>query len=257
MSSRRRARASSTSIARQTPSFIVTASGWAPPIPPRPAVSTTRPRERPAEVLPRQLRERLVRALEDALRPDVDPRAGGHLAVHRQALALELAEDVPGRPVADEVRVRDQHPRRPLVGPEHARPACRSGRAASRRRRGGAARGRSRRTPPSSGPPDRSRRRRRARRGSRRPPGRGCSSASGGPPPGPSRGSSAPGHAGHGRGGRRRPAGDRRSSLEDTRRRAPPVSRAGELHELLAEPAVADGGQRDDDVRGPRGGRDT
>ena len=119
MSSRRRARTSSTSIARQTPSFIVTASGCAPPIPPRPAVSVDPAAQRPAEVLPRQLRERLVRALEDALRPDVDPRAGGHLAVHRQALPLELAEDVPGRPTADEVRVGDQHPRRPLVGPEH------------------------------------------------------------------------------------------------------------------------------------------
>ena len=44
---RRRARCSSTSIAMQTPSFIVTDSGWAPPIPPRPAVSTTRPRSEP------------------------------------------------------------------------------------------------------------------------------------------------------------------------------------------------------------------
>ena len=56
MSSRRRARASSTSIARQTPSFIVTASGWAPPIPPRPAVRVDRPAQGPAEVLARQPR---------------------------------------------------------------------------------------------------------------------------------------------------------------------------------------------------------
>ena len=74
--------------------------------------------QRPAEVLAGQLGERLVRALEDPLGPDVDPGPGGHLAVHHQALALELAEDLPGRPVADEVRVRDQDPRRPLVGPE-------------------------------------------------------------------------------------------------------------------------------------------
>ena len=40
---RRLARASSTSTARHTPPFIVTASGCAPPMPPRPAVSTTRP----------------------------------------------------------------------------------------------------------------------------------------------------------------------------------------------------------------------
>ena len=32
---------------------------------------------------------------------------------------------LPGRPLPDEVRVGDQHARRPLVGPEHARPACR------------------------------------------------------------------------------------------------------------------------------------
>src|SRR5579864_3235329 len=39
----------------------------------------------PAEPFFRNGRKRLVRALEDALRPDVDPRAGRHLAVHRQA----------------------------------------------------------------------------------------------------------------------------------------------------------------------------
>ena len=71
-------------------------------------------------MLARQLRERLVRALEDALGRDVDPGAGRHLAVHRQPLALQLAERLPVRPLADEVRVRDQHPRRPLVGPEDA-----------------------------------------------------------------------------------------------------------------------------------------
>ena len=56
---------------------------------------------------------------------------------------------LPGRPLADEVRVGDQDPRRPLVGPERRRPACPTGRAASRRRRARAARGRSRRRRPS------------------------------------------------------------------------------------------------------------
>ena len=79
-----------------------------------------RPAQRSAEVLARRLGERLVRALQDALRPDVDPRARGHLAVHHQALALELAEDVPRRPLADEVGVGDQDPRRPRVGPDDA-----------------------------------------------------------------------------------------------------------------------------------------
>ena len=102
----------------QTPSFIVTASGCAPPIPPRPAVSVTRPRSDPAEVLAGELGERLERALEDPLGADVDPRAGRHLAVHRQALPLELAELLPVGPLADEVRVRDEHAGRPLVGAE-------------------------------------------------------------------------------------------------------------------------------------------
>ena len=67
-----------------------------------------RPGQRAAEVLAGGLGERLVGALDDPLRGDVDPRAGGHLAVHRQALALQLAEVLPGRPVRDEVGVRDQ-----------------------------------------------------------------------------------------------------------------------------------------------------
>ena len=185
--------------------------------------------QRPAEVLARQLRERLVRALEDALRPDVDPRAGGHLAVHRQALRARARGRRPRSPIGRRGSSWRSAPAAPTRGSGTPRPACRSARAASRRRRGGAARGRSRRTPPSSGPRDRSRRRRRARRGSRRPPGRGCSSASGGPPPGPSRGSVSSGPRGA-RTGRapaaRRAIGGHR--FEDTRPRGPSaVSRAG------------------------------
>ena len=77
-----------------------------------------RPAQRAAEMLAGRLGERLVGALQDALRPDVDPRAGGHLAVHHQALPLELAEDLPGRPLADEVRVGDEDPRRPRMRPD-------------------------------------------------------------------------------------------------------------------------------------------
>ena len=64
--------------------------------------------------------ERLVRALQDALGADVDPRAGGHLAVHGQAELLQAAELRPGGPVADQVGVGDQHARCPLVGPHDA-----------------------------------------------------------------------------------------------------------------------------------------
>src|SRR5450756_2913972 len=78
------------------------------------------PAQRPAEVLPGQLRERLVRALEDPLGPDVDPGAGRHLPVHHQAGPFQLAEVLPGRPLPHEVRVRDQDPGRPRMRPEDA-----------------------------------------------------------------------------------------------------------------------------------------
>ena len=74
-----------------------------------------RPRQRAAEPLRGDRGERLVGSLQDPLGADVDPRARGHLAVHRQAEALEPAELLPGRPVRHEVGVRDQHARRPLV----------------------------------------------------------------------------------------------------------------------------------------------
>ncbi len=73
-----------------------------------------------AVMLPPGLGEGLVGALHDALGTDVDPRPRRHLAVHHQALAIELAEMRPGRPVRHEVRVRDQHARRVRVGAEHA-----------------------------------------------------------------------------------------------------------------------------------------
>ncbi len=79
-----------------------------------------RPGQRAAEPLVRDRGERLVRALQDALGADVDPRAGRHLAVHDQPHLLELAELLPVGPVADQVGVRDQHARRPLVGSHHA-----------------------------------------------------------------------------------------------------------------------------------------
>ena len=74
----------------------------------------------PVEMLAGQLRERLVGALEDALRPDIDPRAGCHLAVHRQACPLEVPERVPVRPAAHEVGVGDEHARSPLVRAKNA-----------------------------------------------------------------------------------------------------------------------------------------
>ncbi len=71
------------------------------------------------EVLVRDREERFIGALNDALAADVDPAAGRHLAVHHQALAIELVEVIPVRPVRHEVRVREQHARRILVRAEH------------------------------------------------------------------------------------------------------------------------------------------
>ena len=86
-------------------------------------------------MLATHLDEGLVGALHDALRADVDPRAGRHLAVHHQALAIEFVEVLPGRPVRHQVGVGDQHARRIDVGRETRRPACRTGSAGFRRRR--------------------------------------------------------------------------------------------------------------------------
>ncbi len=72
------------------------------------------------EVLARGLGEGLVGALDDSLGRDVDPGTGRHLAVHRQAGALQLAELLPGRPVGDQVGVGDQDSRRILRGAEDA-----------------------------------------------------------------------------------------------------------------------------------------
>ena len=73
-----------------------------------------------AVVLAAGLDEGLEGALHDALGADVDPGAGGHLAVHHQALAVELVEMRPGRPVRHEVGVGDQDARRVGMGPEDA-----------------------------------------------------------------------------------------------------------------------------------------
>ena len=65
-------------------------------------------------------RERLVRALQDALGSDVDPRPRGHLAVHRQSERLQAPELVPRRPLRHEHRVGDEHARRPFVRVENS-----------------------------------------------------------------------------------------------------------------------------------------
>ena len=77
-------------------------------------------REVAAIVLAAHLDEGLVGALHDALRADIDPRARGHLAVHHEALPIELVEMVPGRPMRHEVGIGDQDARRVVVRAKNA-----------------------------------------------------------------------------------------------------------------------------------------
>ena len=76
--------------------------------------------ERATEVPARALGQCLVGALQNALRADIDPAAGGHLAVHRQAQRLQAAKLIPGGPLRHQQRVCQQHARRIGVGAQDA-----------------------------------------------------------------------------------------------------------------------------------------
>ena len=130
-------------------------------------------------MLAAHLDEGFVGALHDALRADVDPRAGRHLAVHHQALLIELVEVFPRRPVRDEVGVGEQHARRVGVRGEDADRLAGLDQQGFVVAEGLAAIRGWRRSIPSRARRGRCRRRRRARRGSRRRRDRGCSGSSG------------------------------------------------------------------------------
>ena len=101
------------------PSFMVTERGCAPPMPPSPAVSTSFPFEgRPAAFFG-QREEGLISALQDALGADIDPRTGGHLAVHHQSTGGKVVEVLLGGPVRHQVGVGDEHARGVRVGFEN------------------------------------------------------------------------------------------------------------------------------------------
>jgi hypothetical protein len=131
-------RAGSTSTHSATPSFIVIASGWAPPIPPSPAVRVSVPSQRAAEALLGDRHERLVGALQDPLGADVDPRTGGHLPVHHQAGASR-SQKVSQSPSRAPAGCWRSGPAAPSRGCGTPRPACPTARAWSRRSRGCAA----------------------------------------------------------------------------------------------------------------------
>lgn len=71
-------------------------------------------------VLAAGLDKGFIGALHDALRANVNPRTGRHLAVHRKAFLIQLVEMIPVRPMRHEVGIGDQHTRRILVGAEDA-----------------------------------------------------------------------------------------------------------------------------------------
>ena len=89
---------------------MVTASGW--PRPSRPARrSTPICRAATASLPAAPPRRNPERALQDALRADVDPAAGGHLAVHDQPLGLPAVEVLLCGPVGTMLGVGDEHAR--------------------------------------------------------------------------------------------------------------------------------------------------
>ncbi len=121
VSSRRSIRAGSTSMQRIAAPAIVAAKGWAPPMPPRPAVRIVFPlRSGDAEVLLSRGSEGLVGALEDSLCADVDPAASRHLAEHREPERFQAAKLLPRGPTGDEEGVGDEDARRPRMRAEDA-----------------------------------------------------------------------------------------------------------------------------------------
>ena len=70
-------------------------------------------------MVPPRRRERLVGALQDPLGADVDPRTGGHLAVHDQPGPLQLPELLPGGPLRHQIGVGDQDARGVRMRAQH------------------------------------------------------------------------------------------------------------------------------------------
>ena len=67
-----------------------------------------------------QRSEGLKSALQNALRPDVNPASRRHLAEHDEALLVELVEMLPGGPLAHQVGVGDDDARGHVVRGKHA-----------------------------------------------------------------------------------------------------------------------------------------
>ena len=76
--------------------------------------------ERSAEMFPAGFREGFKCSLHDSLAADVNPRTGGHLAVHGESQSLQPIELSVVRPVAHEIGIRDQDAGRFIVSPKNA-----------------------------------------------------------------------------------------------------------------------------------------
>ena len=81
-------------------------------MPPMPPETTSLPRSDPPKALVGRGRESFECPLHDSLAADVDPRSGGHLAVHDEAQPLQAIELLIIRPMPHQVRIRDQNARR-------------------------------------------------------------------------------------------------------------------------------------------------
>jgi len=75
--------------------------GWAPPIPPSPAVTNSLSRQRPVEMALRDRGQRLIRALTMPWLADIDPAPSGHLAKHREPFRSRSRKS-PSSPKPDE-----------------------------------------------------------------------------------------------------------------------------------------------------------
>jgi hypothetical protein len=73
-----------------------------------------------SKALASSLGKRLIGALHDTLRADVNPGTSGHLAIHCQAHGFQATKFVPCPPVGNEVGIGDESPRCAWVGMDDA-----------------------------------------------------------------------------------------------------------------------------------------
>ena len=64
--------------------------------------------------------ESFISTLNNTLRSDVYPRTRSHLPIHHQPLLIEIIEVIPICPVRDDVRIRNQNPRRVFMRSKYA-----------------------------------------------------------------------------------------------------------------------------------------